>query len=214
MDTAKIDLKVLARSGNGSEVPAGFDPQRLIPVFHRWIQQQELEELMIDVADYSHVPDGPSVILICHDAHYGLDRSDGEIGLLYSRRRETHPSMAGVRTLRERLGSVLRSALTACAKLEAEESLGGELSFPADRFRLRVNDRRVGEESAAVLEGELRKALAALVGDASIEVELDRRSSARLSLRIEISEALGCGVLLERLMEHAEAPPSAGGAAE
>ena len=55
-------------------------------MFHDWIQNQRLDELLIDVVDYRHVHDGPGVILIAHDAHYAFDTSEGRLGLLYSRR--------------------------------------------------------------------------------------------------------------------------------
>jgi hypothetical protein len=59
-----------------------------IPVFHHWIQAQRLDDVLIDVADYRHVPHGPGVLLIGHDAQYAMDQSEGRLGLLYSRRRE------------------------------------------------------------------------------------------------------------------------------
>jgi hypothetical protein len=36
-----------------------IDLEAVIPVFHRWIQEQIFDELLLDVANYSHVPDGP-----------------------------------------------------------------------------------------------------------------------------------------------------------
>ena len=57
-----------------------------IPVFHRWIQHKRLPELTIDVSDYEHVPSGPGVILVCHEAIYGLDQAKGKLGLVYNRR--------------------------------------------------------------------------------------------------------------------------------
>ena len=36
-----------------------IDLTQAIPVFHRWIQEQALPGLLIDVADYRHVPEGP-----------------------------------------------------------------------------------------------------------------------------------------------------------
>ena len=48
-DAVKIDLKVLAAAR--SPVPL----ERAIPVFHRWIQERSLDELMVDVADYTPV---------------------------------------------------------------------------------------------------------------------------------------------------------------
>jgi len=196
MDSPKLDLKVFARAANGSGV---FDHQLLIPVFHRWIQEQQLDELMIDVADYSHVPDGPSVLLVCHDAHYGLDYGGGELGLLYSRRRETRAPASSVASLGERLRSVFRSALTACSLLEREPTLVDRLSFPGDRFRLVINDRRYGAEAIAVVAAELRTLLAEIFPVVSAEIEIAEDSDDRPTLRIRVPEALGCATLLDRI---------------
>ena len=57
-----------------------------IPVFHRWIQSRDLPELLIDVADYSHVPAGPGVVLIGLEANYALDNAHNRPGLLYVRK--------------------------------------------------------------------------------------------------------------------------------
>ena len=32
------------------------DPERFIEVFHRWIAERSMDEMLIDVADYRHVP--------------------------------------------------------------------------------------------------------------------------------------------------------------
>ena len=52
---------------------SGVELEEFIPVFHDWIQTQQLAELLIDVADYRHVPHGPGVVLVAHDAHYAMD---------------------------------------------------------------------------------------------------------------------------------------------
>jgi hypothetical protein len=161
-DTAKIDLKVLAAQSAAAAAGRGgraLELERAIAVFHRWIQDRALDELMVDVADYTHVPGGPGVVLVCHDAIYSLDGGGGELGLLYSRRRETHPALGVIASLDDRLASVFRRALQACERLERERDLAG-LRFPADRFQLAVNDRRV----TAGHSGELAAALERLAG--------------------------------------------------
>ena len=52
MDTVKYELKCFLDDASGVEL------EEFIPVFHDWIQTQQLEELLIDVADYRHVPQG------------------------------------------------------------------------------------------------------------------------------------------------------------
>ena len=64
MDLNKFGIKFFAQDADG------FAILKLIPVYHRWIQQNALEDLLIDVADYSHVPSGPGVMLIAHEGNY------------------------------------------------------------------------------------------------------------------------------------------------
>lgn len=153
----KLDVKVLAREA------AAADPEEFIPVFHRWITERALPELLIDVADYSHVHQGPGVLLVGHDAIYAWDLSRGEPGLLYSRRRETSPELAGIGTLERRIESLLTCAFRACDLIEAEPGLEGRISFDRRRLELRVNDRLVpqDDDTAAALKHALDKALAA-----------------------------------------------------
>lgn len=181
-DLVKLDLKVLASSESAAA------PEEFIPVFHRWITERVLPELLIDVADYSHVHEGPGVLLVGHDAIYAYDESRGEPGLLYSRRRETAPETAGIRTLDERLESLLLCAFRACDQIEAEPQLDGRVAFDRHRIELRVNDRLVprDDETASALGEALRRALAeAGVADDRGPVGVQRVGEARdrLTLR-------------------------------
>lgn len=181
-DLVKLDLKVLTSSESAAA------PEEFIPVFHRWITERVLPELLIDVADYSHVHEGPGVLLVGHDAIYAYDESRGEPGLLYSRRRETAPETAGIRTLDERLESLLLCAFRACDQIEAEPQLDGRVAFDRHRIELRVNDRLVprDDETASALGNALRRALAeAGVADDRGPVGVQRIGEARdrLTLR-------------------------------
>ena len=44
------------------------------------------DHLLIDVADYEHVPNGPGTVLVSHEANIHLDLADGRPGLLYIRK--------------------------------------------------------------------------------------------------------------------------------
>ena len=59
-----------------------------IPVFHDWIKHHRLGELLVDVASYGHVPNGPGVGIVGHGSDYFVDSSEGRQGLLYSRKRD------------------------------------------------------------------------------------------------------------------------------
>ena len=179
----KLDLKVLARAESTAEA------EEFIPVFHRWITERVLPELLIDVADYSHVPEGPGVLLIGHDAQYSFDQGRGEPGLLYSRRRETSP-----RARRHRHAgasgceSLLNCAFRACGLIEAEPQLEGRVTFDRHRLELRVNDRLVprDDDTAATLAYAFERALAAAGvanGGAPIKVARIGEARERLTLR-------------------------------
>jgi hypothetical protein len=106
-----------------------------IPVFHRWIQRRDLPELLIDVADYSHVPEGPGVLLIAHEANYSLDQARGRLGLLYNRKR------AGSGDAQTELRQAYDAAITACERLEREPEFKGALRFDRSRLEVILNDR-------------------------------------------------------------------------
>ena len=179
----KLDLKVLARAGSTAEA------EEFIPVFHRWITERVLPELLIDVADYSHVPEGPGVLLIGHDAQYGYDQSRGEPGLLYSRRRETSPALEGIGTLDRRIESLLACAFRACDLIEAEPQLEGRVAFDRHRLELRVNDRLVpqDEDTSAELESAFGRALAAAgVANGNTRFKVTRIGEARERLTFRV----------------------------
>ena len=183
LDTlVKFDLKVLA--AGATEVEA----EEFIPVFHRWITERLLPELLIDVADYSHVHEGPGVLLVGHDAIYAYDLSRGEPGLLYSRRHESGAELEGIGSLDDRLRSLLDSAFRACDLIEAEDQLGGRVVFDRHRLELRVNDRLFAsdERTALALAAAFRRALVEAGvrdGEAPVEVKRIGEPRERLTLR-------------------------------
>jgi hypothetical protein len=68
---------------------------RFIPVFHRWIGDAVMPgEILIDVADYKHVYQGPAVVLVGFYADYIIDLAHGQAGLRYVRKRQTGTSFA------------------------------------------------------------------------------------------------------------------------
>lgn len=127
MKPTKFQVKIYAKSG-------AIELDKLIPVFHDWIRTKKIpDELLIDVADYAHVPQGPGVVLIGHQSDYYLDVADDRAGLLYSRKRGFDGDFqAGI-------DDAFRRALRACELLEEESGLG--LQFGTDEVLFRVQDR-------------------------------------------------------------------------
>ncbi|MBC8165114.1 MAG: hypothetical protein H7Y20_04475, partial [Bryobacteraceae bacterium] len=118
----------------------------LIPIFHRWIRENRLPGTLIDVADYTHVPAGPGVLLIAHDAFYGVDNREGKPGFLYNRR-TSDPS--GVS---DKIRNAYDSASSTAILLEAEMK---SLKFDQNNFEISVNDRLAGPNSD-ITDSEVR----------------------------------------------------------
>jgi hypothetical protein len=165
--------------------PDSVDLASLIPVFHSWIQDQVCDELLLDVADYSHVPDGPGVVLIGHEADYAVDNTDGRLGVRYNRK-ATVPG-----TNQDRLEQALRSALGAAERLQ--EDLNADEPFAINRrdIEIWVNDRLVArnaDETRRSMELELRKLLDRLLGGAEYTIDFETDPRRLLMARIHFAQ--------------------------
>ncbi len=180
------------------EASAGaVDLAQAIPVFHRWIQQQALPGLLIDVADYRHVPEGPGVVLVAHEAIYGLDQGGGRLGLLYNRRTRLDAAPG------EALAQAFRAALTACRKLEQEAEFAGAVSFAGGACEVVVNDRALApndDAGAARLRAVLEPLLDRLWGAGRYAVTPLGEARDRLGLSARSSAAHTAADLLQRLL--------------
>jgi hypothetical protein len=130
--------------------PEKVDLEAVVPVFHQWIQGQIFDELLLDVANYSHVPEGPGVVLIGHEADYALDNSDGRLGVRYNRK----AALAGSNG--DRLVQATRSALNAFLRLEEDF----KVYFNKREVEIVVNDRLLApnnEETAKLAQPELEE---------------------------------------------------------
>ncbi|HYI93824.1 MAG TPA: hypothetical protein VEX68_09795 [Bryobacteraceae bacterium] len=155
-----------------------LDWHALIPIFHRWIREQAMPELLIDVADYSHVPAGPGVMVIGHEAHYSVDNRENRLGLLYNRR----AALEG--TSQERVKQAYDAAVSAARKLEQEPELNGALHFDERIVEIWVNDRLLAPhtpETFSVLEAEVSSLLTDRLGQPPVlERSEDHRDLARV----------------------------------
>jgi hypothetical protein len=106
-----------------------------VPVFHGLIRRRALGGLLLDVADYTHVPEGPGVVLVGYDTSFALDRSDGRFGLLAQRRRPFDGSAV------DGVAHTLRALLAAVEELERDSSPGAMLAFDRTTIRIEANDR-------------------------------------------------------------------------
>jgi hypothetical protein len=189
-DLQRIGLKLFATDDTS------LRPRQLVPIFHRWIQTQAIaDQLLVDVADYAHVPDGPGVMLVAHEGNFSLDLGGGRMGLAYNRKTPVEGQ------LEDRLRLVLRTVLDACLQLEAEPALEGRLRFRGDELQLFANDRlRAPNEpqTLEVFQPALQALLQRLYGAAcTITSDPDRR--ARFSVHVQAPVAVSPRELFERL---------------
>jgi hypothetical protein len=154
------------------------DLAEAIPVFQRWIQDSVCEVLLIDVADYRHVPGGPGVLLAGHEAHYSLDGRS----LLYNRKALVEG------TNQDKLLQAFFSALEACRRLE--EDFSGRLKFDGGNVEVAVNDRLLTPNTNATwqaIEPDFRAFFDGLFGRGGYKLE--RRGEPRERFRVAVEAA-------------------------
>jgi hypothetical protein len=143
-----INLKIFIKDGGAIKLGD------TVAVFHQWIRDGNCPEMLIDVADYEHVPAGPGVLLIGHQANYSFDNRENRLGLLYNRK----AALDG--TFQSRLEQAHRAALDACGRLEQDAAFGGKLKFDRNALEVSINDRLLApntDESWEALRPELEK---------------------------------------------------------
>jgi len=140
MTLQHVNVKLLLQN------PADARLEPLIPVFHSWIEAQNGDELLIDVADYTHVPAGPGIVLIGHEGNYSVDNTGNRLGVRYNRKAAVDGGNQGS------LAQAARSALSACRRLEEEPRLNGKFRFNGQEIEIFVNDRLIAPNNAATRE--------------------------------------------------------------
>ena len=161
-----------------------FDRARMIDVFHRWIQEDRLPGTLIDVHDYTHVPEGPGVLLIAHEWHLRTDEAGGRIGLEYELKRD------GSGTLAERLREAIVSVLEAAAALEQDTAGENPVRFATREMAFRFTDRLAVPPTEAAFDevtGELHNVLADFYGGVPIEFERVGHARGPLTLHMRVA---------------------------
>lgn len=160
-----------------------FDRARVIEVFHRWIQEDRLSGTLVDVHDYTHVPEGPGVLLVAHEWHLRTDEAGGRIGFEYELKRE------GSGTLAERVREAIVSVLEAALALEQDTAEDNPVRFATREMVFRFTDRLAVPATDAAFEEvtpELEKVLAGLYGDAPVEFERVGHARGPLTLHMRV----------------------------
>ena len=191
MDIQHVNVKLMIQN------PEDVDLEPVIPVFHSWIQDQACEELLLDVADYRHVPAGPGVVLIGHEANYSVDGTDNRLGVRYNRK-----ALLGG-SLQDRLEQAARAAIGACHRLEDDPQLKGSIRFNRREMELFINDRLLAPNSNGTretLEPEIRALCQRLFRGAEYSLRHEQSDPRKLfSVSISTEKAFQPNELLENL---------------
>lgn len=175
--------------------PDALKPETFNAVFQTWIQQKVCDELLIDVADYLHVPEGPGMLLVGVEADYSMDHSDGIWGLRYNRKKPVEGS-GGIQ-----LVQALRATLQACERLSETEALKG-LNFDYSQMEISLNDRGLTPntpENAKVLEAELKNTFTELLGQSPKTYTSPQDARERLGAHLTWEPALNPQEILAKL---------------
>lgn len=108
-----------------------------IPVFHGWIQRQALPgHLLIDVHDYSHVHQGPGILLVAHEANLNIDEAEGRRGFVYIRKQPAT------------LSETVQATFAAAKILEDEQGV----KFDTGTYEVFSNDRLFTPTAAQIAD--------------------------------------------------------------
>ena len=180
--------------------PQAIDLEAVVPVFHSWIQQQPVEELLLDVASYAHVKDGPGVLLIGHEADYSLDATDGRLGLRYNRKAPVEGNN------QQKLHQAARAALKALQRLEQDERMSGKIQFDGKNVELFINDRLQApntEQTRQSVEPEIREFLRALGGGSTYSLRYEAEPRRLFGARVQFDREFSVLELLNNLSQSA-----------
>jgi hypothetical protein len=138
----------------------GLDSAKIVDIMHQWVAGQVMPGvLLVDVAELLHVPNGPGVIAVGHEADFALDHTGGTWGALY--RRKTILSGNN----QARLVRAIQSAAQIALRLQA--AFPEAIKFSRTEFDLIVNDRGIAPNTAetyAAALPEIEEGLRAMLG--------------------------------------------------
>ena len=174
----KFGIKLYLTSNNS------FDSKSMIPVFHSWIQNKTIDNhLLIDVADYSHIKDGPGVMLVAHEGIFSLDQENFHPGIMYMRKTK----MEG--NFNKRLIKILDITLQA-ANLLNNNDFNRDFDFTQNLFRFIANDRRIAEntlENQNLYQGVVREVLQEKYKTSNVKFVNISNKNERLAFTVNIS---------------------------
>jgi hypothetical protein len=190
MPTHKLAIKLFAK-------PTDLHTEAVVPVFHRWIQTQAVENhLLIDVSSYTHVPDGPGVVLVSSEANFYLDETNRRLGVLYQRKLATPGSFA------DRLRAAIHETLKAAVRLEEAPEFGGKLTFETNEISIRLNDRLLAPNTAETfnaVKADIEAVVTDLYAGQHSTISHTPSDLALFEVIVKVAQSPSIATLLDRL---------------
>jgi hypothetical protein len=190
MDLQHVNVKLLLAG------PAGINLEPLIPVFHSWIRDKVSDELLLDIADYQHVIDGPGIVLIGFQGDWSVDNTDHRLGVRYNRK----TPLEG--TNQDRLKQAAREALAAAQRFESTPALGGKFRVSGQDVEIFFNDRLLvpnNDATRKAAEPELKSFLQKLFRGAEYSVTYATDPRKLFGVTVRASKAFPVADLLANL---------------
>ena len=179
MELQKFGIKLFFKPNSS------YTSKDFIPVFHNWIRDNSVpEHMLIDVIDYSHIPDGPGIMLIAHEGHFSLDKENNMPGLLYIRKAKIDGDF------KKRIESVFATSLQA-AELLHKNKIGSEVDFQSNSFRFIANDRLLAdnnEENQELFSNTVNEILTNIYPSGKWVIEDYSQSGERLAFTINFQD--------------------------
>jgi len=191
MNLERFCVKFFARPSTN------IDDTIFIEVFQEWIRLQKLDNVLIDIADYRHVPQGPGIMLLSHEVNYALDYAEGQFGLFAQRK------VGSGETASERLWELLRSVVTFGQTLETDPRVAGKFSLEGGRFQVMANDRLLAPNTAEAFEAwkpELAWVASKLYPNQEVSItRLENDPRARLTAVVNANRSVALRTLANRV---------------
>ncbi len=171
------------------------------PNVHEWFKAlgtwiPDSPEVFVDVADYSHVQDGPVIFLSGHNVAYSLDGTGRRLGLLYERRQPAEGSNA------EKLNESFTSTLQHAALLEADGTFKNKPKFLVGDVKFFVNNRGIApnkDATFATLKPELEALLNKVYGAGAYTLTREPDTRQRFTVHVKAKAAVSVAEALKKL---------------
>lgn len=189
MTPQRLSAKLFITNGSA------FQPGACVPLFHQWIQRQEAGELLIDVADYTHVPEGPAVMLVGLEGEYVIDQGSGRTGIRYIRKRALPDEL---------LPAILFTlSKTLAASVRIQGAIKEDIMIDSGEIEIALIDKLRYPNTPATFDAltsrllPLAKALYGATGLTIVHVETDERLP--LAVQIKTSRDVSLTELVNQL---------------